>query len=1828
MTETWGGSGMMARGFVLALALVLPVPDAAAQNDADLPKVTITVTDADEGDEVVFTARLDKPNPEGLRIGFTFKAVGKTAKAGADFGTAGTIFPSGYTSWYAGFPPRRDEMKITFPTYRDNEVEGDETFELVVLRQNRVTFANTRFTATIRDRTVPPPVRPEVTVSAGPEVTEGGDARFTVSATPKPAKPLKVNLDVVQTGNVAAGGQTGRRTVTIGTGGSAVLRVATLDDSTTEADGGITATVAPGAGYEVPGNRARRSGYLRVRDNDKPAVTPTVEPTVTIAPGADIKEGETTTFTLSASPAPAGALEVGVRVTESGRFERSGRSFGYTTVRTVTIGADGRGKLSVRARSDTSKEKDGKITASLRGGAGYRPGVPASASVAVAESGSPSPTRPEVTVLSGSDITEGEDARFFVLVYPPPPRSLDVYLTVSQSGNVASGGQTGRRTVTIGANQRDASFSVGTRDDGSNEADGVITAAIVRNSGYAISPDYPSAAVRVGDNDTPLVDITPGPAIREGATATFSLSASPPPAAPLRVGVDVTQSEPYAAPGETGRKTVTIGTNGRGLLRVRTERIPIDDDDGAITATLTTGTGYLLGPRRAASVDVTDGGNPTPRIGISAGPAIWEGGTATFTLTSSLRPATSLVVNVAVTEQGRFASAGQTGSRTVTIGANGRGTLTVATTDDDSPEATGSIMATITGGSGYAIGSPRTASVTVTDAEPRIGITAGPAVREGGTAVFTLTATPAGARLSVRVEVGERGSFAASGQTGTRYVDIGTDGTGRLRVATEDDGTSETEGAITARIVAGSGYAAGTPSRAAVAVTDRTPHITIASREFILEGDRALFTLTASPPPRHGLTLWVDIADSGDFVLSSDIGPRLVHVDTDGTGTFEVFTDDDAVDERDGVITATIRASDDDSHVVGSPGSVSVRVNDDDAGAGDLSVSVADAQVRENARNRYGLTFMDFKVTLSRPVDHWVFVSFGLRSTKRTDTVSPATPGEDYDATTRSLGVTFFRGQTEETVSVQVFDDDLFERPETFELVISRVTNAEIADGRAIGTILPDPFDVERGTPVVTVSAGKVVTEGQAASFTLRAEPPPKEDTTVKVRVGDGACNGPASDFVAAADEGERTATIPGVRDRFYPFIDHSTRTVAVATVDDAAAEAPGAVCVEVLLARDDSYLADQEPWLAFVDVRDNDSAAPAVLPALSVSDARAQESDGVITFRVTVSPPVAANTGPVTVDYHTLHWGGGAKLGVDIAKKGSYGTLVFRAGEPSEQNVDITILDDDIDEGDEPFHLRLAGAEGATIADHLGRGVIVNSDPMPAAFLSRFGRAVASQAVEGIAARVAAPRTPGITGTFAGQALVFVTPPDGSGGAGEGAARDRHAAALVDVAGDFGGDATGLRHGSGNAWGPGGTHERTLTAREALLGSHFTATGATDAAGGSLAVWGRVAQSSFDGREGTFSLDGEATTAMLGADYARGDWLLGLAITQSEGEGGYADGGTGSVRCPQRLDAETRRVLCGGAVREGDGVVEASLTAAIPYAALQASERLKLWGAAGLGSGEVTLQPAMGERYRADTDWRMAAVGVRSELLAPPKDGAGPALALASDAFWVRTSSERTPDFVASESDVTRLRLGLEGSWRVALEGDGASLTPKLEVGARHDGGDAETGTGIELGVGIAWNDPALGLSLDLSGRTLLAHGDDDFEDRGFAGSLAYRADPATKRGPSFSVRQELGEQPTGGLDALLAPAPSGERSGSEAASRWAMEAAWGFPAFGGRFTGSPHVDMGLSSDARDLSLGWRIEPERGDAPDLSFGVKATRSESDGGAPEHVVGMVLRARW
>jgi len=327
------------------------------------------------------------------------------------------------------------------------------------------------------------------------------------------------------------------------------------------------------------------------------------------------------------------------------------------------------------------------------------------------------------------------------------------------------------------------------------------------------------------------------------------------------------------------------------------------------------------------------------------------------------------------------------------------------------------------------------------------------------------------------------------------------------------------------------------------------------------------------------------------------------------------------------------------------------------------------------------------------------------------------------------------------------------------------------------------------------------------------------------------------------------------------------------------------------------------------------------------------------------------------------------------------------------------------------------------------------------------------------------------------------------------------------------------------------------------------------------------------------------------------------------------------------------------GGAEAGAGDVEATLTAAVPYAAARLSERLSVWGAAGLGEGEVRLGTGAGESLSAGVVWRMAAAGLRGELL--PGGGAA-GLSLVSDALWTATDSESARGLSASEGSASRARAGLEGRYRLGLGGalgGGASLTPSLEVAARHDGG-AESGFGVDAGGGLALSAPSLGLSLEVRGRALVAHADGAARRSGFSASLGWDPRPASVLGWSLSLRREAGGPSGGGVDALFSGGPFAAGLGAPGAgaafaqgpdaARWTAEAGYGLAAFGGRFVGTPRLGHGRSPFGRDYSVGWRLSPDASvaGAPDLSLGLAATRREGGADGAEHGIGLDIALRW
>ena len=635
----------------------------------------------------------------------------------------------------------------------------------------------------------------------------------------------------------------------------------------------------------------------------------------------------------------------------------------------------------------------------------------------------------------------------------------------------------------------------------------------------------------------------------------------------------------------------------------------------------------------------------------------------------------------------------------------------------------------------------------------------------------------------------------------------------------------------------------------------------------------------------------------------------------------------------------------------------------------------------------------------------------------------------------------------------------------------------------------------------------------------------------------------------------------------------------------------------------------------------------------MRIENTSGSERGGWLHFTIALSRALDEH---VCYDFETLGTGT-ATEGVDYLQRPR--STLWQPPGVTEWTEFVRILDDPIDDGGETVQVRISDAElcddasrTVTISRGEATGTITNSDPMPAAWLARFGRTVADQVIDAVEGRMEAARAPGREVSLAGQRV-----------GASGARRDwgRHPASerlspWGRAGYGAGTDATHPHPGLGEAppglravgaGGPEGANRhapqgRGMTARELLLGSSFSLA-AGDARTGSYALWGRGSMSRFDGRDGDVAVDGEVATAFLGADWSRGRTAAGVILGHSIGDGGYRS-------------------------ESGRGTVSSTLTGLYPWMRRALGERISLWGVAGYGKGTLTVTPAKLDgpsqaAIRTDLGLGMGAVGLRGTLAQAPDEG-GFELAVKTDAMGVRTRSAAVPGLAGTGTEVTRLRLGLESS-RPFRFGGGAQLRPSVEVAVRRDGGDAETGLGVDVGGGIAWTDPRRGLSVDLRGRGLVSHDAKGFREAGLSGSLLWEPRAGSGRGPSLTLTQTMGAQASGGAHALLergtlaglAANGSGAEDGGLLARRHLeVRFGYGLAAFGHRFTSTPELGFGLSEAGRDYRLGWRLSRGAG-AGSLDLSLEATRREAVNGygaghgtgvEPEHAVGLRIEARF
>ena len=517
----------------------------------------------------------------------------------------------------------------------------------------------------------------------------------------------------------------------------------------------------------------------------------------------------------------------------------------------------------------------------------------------------------------------------------------------------------------------------------------------------------------------------------------------------------------------------------------------------------------------------------------------------------------------------------------------------------------------------------------------------------------------------------------------------------------------------------------------------------------------------------------------------------------------------------------------------------------------------------------------------------------------------------DYSGLPES--VTFGASETEKTLTVTAIDDSVDDNLESVAIGFGSLPSKVSAGSpsEAVVNLTDNDGGVEMLTVRFGVRAGVQldgVEEGGGYRVSFRLDSKPGQQLTIPLEY-EYLGGATAADFedLPAAVTFNKNATSAGVTIRAVDdFVEDPGESLKVSF-----GTLPAGVSVSSL----------SGPTITLPVIDDD---AP---PRLSVTGDTAFETPNkrvCLVFEVMLDRAVDHE---VRVDYTTVN--GTAVAGQDYVANS--GTLVFRADQDTKR-LCVEVIDDSHDEGLEEMTLVLSNPVRATLADDTATGYINNTDAMPGSWLGRFGRTVATHALEAVGERLSEGAGAASHVTLGGWRIALNKDLDKASSDETAPASETGSESMTDAAGMPGpGSETGpvsetdpdnetdptLREGLAAAarqagveqpghidgrrpagsmvesgWETPGNHSLPGV-RALLLRSSFRWTSAQEALTerampGVWTTWGRARQTSFNGNDSDVSVGGEVTTYTLGADYEQGRLLAGVALARSDGDGDF----------------------------------------------------------------------------------------------------------------------------------------------------------------------------------------------------------------------------------------------------------------------------------------------------------------------------------------------------
>ncbi len=494
-----------------------------------------------------------------------------------------------------------------------------------------------------------------------------------------------------------------------------------------------------------------------------------------------------------------------------------------------------------------------------------------------------------------------------------------------------------------------------------------------------------------------------------------------------------------------------------------------------------------------------------------------EGGDARFTLNLNPAPTANLRVDFTISEdtsggQG-FVASGLKGGTNVTVAANSAtSSFTVPTTDDSTDEPNGSVTATLTARSGYMVGTPSSASVTVNDDDvPAPNLFWGIGLQQSG--------NPHRVLLNWSEDVGTFQVVLQPTRAVPQALSVTVTVTG-----TATHGTDYTFGS-------GVTYANGTATFTIPAGTPRFGKVffpvSIVNDSVSDTGETIVLTIDDTSTVNRGSTYEMRITiteDSGDADFEVQGLPRVGETltvvrtgdDPDGNGTIRNYqwfrvTDDDQSILINGTTGATLTLT---QNLVGLRIGVTVHYTDGNGNIVDIRLPrvgpvedllphVNFRGVAESLKGRLHYTSTDGTFEVNESAGS-VWVELDLSETPETLTQlhirekasgTTATRSQDYTRPPLGWVANFGRTRRRARFQVPIIADGIDDDRETLELEIYRVESVASQFNKVVGShTYPD------GRTVPTHSSEPVT--GALGTYTPRSGTTRRAPPTIMSRYG------------------------------------------------------------------------------------------------------------------------------------------------------------------------------------------------------------------------------------------------------------------------------------------------------------------------------------------------------------------------------------------------------------------------------------------------------------------------------------------------------------------------------------------------------------------------------------------------------------------------------------------------------------------------------------------------------------------------------------------------------